>query len=583
MKVFAFVRRHWLVFSSATAGVAGAVVSFLLLGASGADDPYISYFVADKLASTGKLVNYNGDGIEQSSSLAHVLILAALHVVTRLSVPLLAALLGFVSFACTAVVAGVWARRWSTSAGVLAACLVGFAHPLVYWAAGGLETMLVPLFMVLFLHLVHRALEGTRWTRGSYAAMFAAAFFAAAVRPDALLIVVAMVALVGVVVAAQMVMPRVVSRVLPKVDAGGYVRVLVTSALAVGVLEAIRLIAFGALMPQPVRAKSGFEFAFGDGWKYVRASMPPAWLAVPLAVLLVVGVCRIAFKKSLMGWMSVAAAGGWLVLVMGSGGDWMGMGRLLVSVFVLCLVVCAIALDWIVAVVSRAVRESARGVVRRVVLVVAGGGLVATEVVACVLLATNPMYFKSNLRTYTPINHEWKAELIGTGTATPTTIPADIPWYERRNSSHLRDALFWRDLRPWLDEFLRTHPRSEPYTLGSIQAGMVPYEIMLEYPGRFRFIDMDSLSTDDFSKCKELKRTVYGKIIWIWQWRKWAGQCAPPLPDFFFGHGSSTNNTIGNDYSIVVAKDLQLVLRGKATYAALILAVRNDLLWPSNG
>jgi len=107
---------------------------------------------------------------------------------------------------------------------------------------------------------------------------------------------------------------------------------------------------------------------------------------------------------------------------------------------------------------------------------------------------------------------------------------------------------------------------------------MVPYYVMLKFPGKFRFIDMASLSTNDFSECTTLERSPFGTVVWIWQWKQWAGECAPPLPDMFFGHGESDKNPMGKQYEIVLSQDVDLEWNDKTTFASLILAVKTDLL-----
>ena len=60
-------------------------VGILLFPVSGTDDKYITYWSAHALANLGEMVNYNGERVEQSSSLTHVLLLAALAKLVPLS------------------------------------------------------------------------------------------------------------------------------------------------------------------------------------------------------------------------------------------------------------------------------------------------------------------------------------------------------------------------------------------------------------------------------------------------------------------------------------------------------------------
>src|ERR1041385_410686 len=68
-------------------------LGFLLFRSTGQDDGYISYWPAHALAHYGRIVNYSGEAVEQSSSMLWVLMLGALAFITRAPVPLLGPLL----------------------------------------------------------------------------------------------------------------------------------------------------------------------------------------------------------------------------------------------------------------------------------------------------------------------------------------------------------------------------------------------------------------------------------------------------------------------------------------------------------
>src|SRR5947207_953721 len=69
-------RRQMILGCFAPAGLL-VLLGGLLFSSSGRDDCYITYWSAHALVSTGEIVNYSGERVEQSSSLAHVLGLAA--------------------------------------------------------------------------------------------------------------------------------------------------------------------------------------------------------------------------------------------------------------------------------------------------------------------------------------------------------------------------------------------------------------------------------------------------------------------------------------------------------------------------
>src|SRR5436189_4068782 len=79
-------RRQMILGCLAPAGLL-VLLGGLLFSSSGRDDCYITYWSAHALASTGEIVNYSGERVEQSSSLAHVLCLAALARLIPLPLP----------------------------------------------------------------------------------------------------------------------------------------------------------------------------------------------------------------------------------------------------------------------------------------------------------------------------------------------------------------------------------------------------------------------------------------------------------------------------------------------------------------
>ena len=81
-----FLPARWFLFSA----LAFVVVAFLIYGQSGPDDAYITYWPARALAEHGRIWNYNGVRVEQSSSLSLVVVLAILYRLTPFSMPVVA-------------------------------------------------------------------------------------------------------------------------------------------------------------------------------------------------------------------------------------------------------------------------------------------------------------------------------------------------------------------------------------------------------------------------------------------------------------------------------------------------------------
>ena len=92
------------------------VVTLIMLGiilfpSAGRDDAYISYWPAHTLAETGEFTNYNGEHIEQSSSLLQVIVLAALHWISGIEIELLGPMITILAGELSIVAVYVLARR----------------------------------------------------------------------------------------------------------------------------------------------------------------------------------------------------------------------------------------------------------------------------------------------------------------------------------------------------------------------------------------------------------------------------------------------------------------------------------------
>lgn len=69
--------RRRVALAAITIGAIAAAIA--LFGIEARDDDYITFFAAQHLALTGSLTNINGAHVEQSSTLALVLLLAAVY------------------------------------------------------------------------------------------------------------------------------------------------------------------------------------------------------------------------------------------------------------------------------------------------------------------------------------------------------------------------------------------------------------------------------------------------------------------------------------------------------------------------
>lgn len=133
----------------------------LCSGSTGTDDAYITYWSAKTLSDWGRIVNYNGDALEQGSSLLHIIILATLHKLSGIPfAPLgiyLSAFLGGLTLLVAWHLASALQIKYAWF--VIFFCAV-FPY-FVYWSFAGLETTLVALIVTLLVYAVIKIFTST--------------------------------------------------------------------------------------------------------------------------------------------------------------------------------------------------------------------------------------------------------------------------------------------------------------------------------------------------------------------------------------------------------------------------------------
>ncbi|TCK27557.1 hypothetical protein [Pseudonocardia endophytica] len=467
----------------------------LLFGPAGLDDSYITFGVVDRLLATGAIENYNGDPVEQSSSLLHVLVLAVVTLATSLPVPIVGLLVGVLFGAATTVLAAVLAERLQRGAAAPAALIVGTGAYLVHWSFGGLETSLAAFVLLLAAAVTVRVLErGTG--SGVLVAFTAVALAQTLVRPEA-----------GFVLIAGLVGAGVLLRRYP--DAVRRLAVLVAVAAAVGI--AVALVRWGYTghpVPQPVVAKTGAPVADTvlRGLTYFDR-----WLLRPVTVVVIVVALAGAFlhrgRRPAVETVLWAFAAAGVAAAVFSGGDLMMAGRFFVPS------VAVIGLLAGVGFVRAAERYG-----RRVAV-----GLAAVLVGAQVIGLGQTMLQDSAGQP------AWAPDLVVPGT------PAGFspPWVERRNRVHLRDAAFLPAVSAEIDRLRAKLGR--PVLVGGGQAGMVMRYLELDDPDRQRYIDTNRLADDTLAPCDAL--TAHSPIGAHLSYRDWMAsptRCGAPEPDLIF-------------------------------------------------
>jgi hypothetical protein len=528
-------------------GLVPYLVLLLFAGAlfpsSGRDDVHITYWASHTLVTQGEITNYNGDRVEQSSSLAQSLLLAILTKATGFDVVdvggVVAILFGLLVIAGTGrLAAGLTGQKESA---LPAALLAASSVPLAYWSFGGLEgTMVAAIGVALLL-----ALQG-EW-RGRRAVIVLATFLLVLSRPEAIFVVIAFV--LGTVVLAH----------LQQQPKGDYLLILAAGVVAFALVTAFRTSYFGAIFPQPVSAKVGTSLitSIHHGLGYLLKStrefpLIPLYVAVTLltALSLLIGQVR---EHRLIPLTIYPAA--YFSFVVTSGGDWMEGLRF----FVPFIAPMAAVLVWML--------YRWRGNPQIAYL------LAGVQILSLV-------WFAYHYSTGTPLHQITQDR------------PAGERYYslfEYANRVHLRDI----EVIERLDRVTEAVSGIvERPAIMSIQAGMVPFHIFRERVGKLRFIDMRGLTSRDFTDCDHpmfTSKSHLGVIFWyddlfahIDQLKGSCGISRPEIIFDLFVDGSDRTAILeANGYTIVYLQQGEMrnrgILKGGPVSANEFIALRNDI------
>lgn len=521
-------------------------IGVLLFPSAGRDDVYISYWAAHTLSVFGEIVNYNGDRIEQSSSLLHVLILAFLHTVSGIRLPVLGLGVSVTAGLATIWLSGRLALRLGLGAGSTAV-LVATAVPLLYWSFAKLEASLVAVAVLMLLIAVLNA--GALASRKRFVAACAAIAVYQLLRPEAFIVTTLFLLLLASVDFRQ---GRSVRTGL---------QLALVSVLFFIILTAWRYWYFGSLFPLPVEAKVDLSVPGGllSGHVYFLKALLdyPMFLPLSLPLLIILFRARVAKLDRRVTTVALFISV-YLLFIYLSGGDWMEGGRFFVPL-VAPMIVLAIhcyrnwpGSNWLLA-----------------------GGLSLN--LGFVLLfawrgsSTLPLF---DYRAPVPDG----------------AMQEDYLAIEKMNRTHYRDLRFldgFKDIVRKVGEV-----REQPLIL-SRQAGMVPYYVFMDFYGKARFTDFLSLTTREFLNCDLTRQKDRGRHgMWInyryyfkalWALQK---QCGMQMPDIIFDIDNPNLDRVrlveAYNYQVVFLQTGQVpqhgLLKGKKVEYTQFAAVRKDLL-----
>jgi hypothetical protein len=481
------VKRHAAALGVVAAAGLFVAVGLVFFGSTGHDDSHITYWASHALAEHGQIVNYNGDRVEQSSSLAQVVLLAIAAKILPIGHPTLgpvsSIVFGVVAIALAARLGGRVVRNEGAFGPIVAGLAAATTPHFVYWGFGGLESTLVGAAACGVVLAFGTFVREPTSRRGAVAGLAIVAYLTA--RPESPMV---LGCLLAVLLAHAWWLGRL-ARVEPtegarSPDALRPALILAAlGAVATAALIGFRLAYFGSAFPNPVTTKASSIDVVG-GLAYLRIHTVPAtlWLFVALAVGGVVlgrELARKGREVPIEAVLAVAFGGAYLGFIVLIGGDWMMGGRFLAHMVPMVAVVLAVAIDRLFDARPRA-RIAAIAVV------------VASNVVGVVALARG-------VSSGRPI---WTTGLVRAGL--DARLGADVArrfsWFETTNLVHLRDVPVVVEMEKVVAAIRAARPDRRVVVM-STQAGMVPYYVAQASYGHLRFIDGCSLVTRDFMPC----------------------------------------------------------------------------------
>ncbi len=545
-----------------------------LFSTSGRDDSHITYWAAYSLSHEGEITNYNGERIEQSSSLLQVILLAGLHRLLTADLVTLGYVVTILVGVLTLTAVRLLGSKLCVGGGSWAALLTASSGYFVYWSFGGLESTLTPFLGICLILSYAAHLECDRRYLTTLSGSIVATLLFALTRPEAPLVLVSILAGCGVFLRVTKRHERTTCVTGQGERRRRFRDLLAVWALVTLLIVIFRIWYFGSAFPQPVLAKlAGLSWlTIENGLLYLRRNISenPSVSISALAVLLAIGHAawrQFSHKEAgfthLLALLWLVAYTSFIVL---SGGDWMEGGRFIAHMLPVGVAFLPCAL-W---------RITSRPGVRGVIL----SALVIVQVAGVVGLASNRSF---GMPLWQAISHHRTFGLAHGA--------ANFSWFERTNRVHARDL----PQIHYLDEIVRRlyERRQTRVCLASMQAGMICYHIAKTHGGRIRMIDLLGITDEALTGCHLTAHLPRGAQGVDMSYRFYFSNmialerdCAIPRPDIIFdlrGNAGGPMRIERQGYEVIYAqhgacRTGSSWLPGAPLRSDSFIAVRKDLM-----
>jgi len=522
------------------------LIGFLFFPSAGRDDVHITYWAAYTLSNFGEIVNYNGDRVEQSSSLLHTLVLAGIHYISKANIVSIGSFLSIFFGLVTINLTGKLSLLINKEK-FFSQIIIATSTPFIYWSFGALEASIVST-IILFILLTTIEFS-TKTTIRNYILSLTAIILYLLVRPESFFVILLFLLITTVILFFQK------ERYIP------FIILITTTVVLFLLLLTFRYIYFGAFFPQPVEAKIGMsiiEKVYSGIFYYKKVfNQYPFFilLTVPIIIYTTFKITKTIKNRNMFLLISLLIS--YLLFILFSGGDWMEGARFFVPIISLATI---IAVSFYVPLLSRK-------------YAIIGG-------VFFNVLST--LYFTIMFSTSYPI-YNYNNYVIDISNS------KEFSFFEIANRVHYRDIPFLFEfnsiLKKMTDEGIRP-------TILSMQAGMVPYHIFQDYYKKAQFIDLFGLSTKDFTNCEvtsSLRRWKYGIAMnynyFFSHLDALEEKCDIGAPDIIYDIGKETLNKVNfikkQGYSLVYLQRGDIinkgVFKGGRVKGVEFIAIKTDI------
>ncbi|UCE99636.1 MAG: hypothetical protein JSV82_00790 [Planctomycetota bacterium] len=554
------------------------IPSFLLVflgivffSSAGRDDAYIAYWSSYSLARFGEILNYNGERVEQGSSLLQVLVLAFINALSGINIASLGKILSVLCGVLGLAAVYRLALKVRCQSGFYTALLTATSVYFIYWSFGGLESTIVSLVTLLLILSYGAYVTESRRIHLVCSIVVTPLF--ATVRPEMPIVLTCI--LVGTIVVVYLKKHISVSNseTSCQVFLLRLFKLLGISIIICMLVFAFRIWYFNSLFPQPVSAKSE-----GVSWMVFKSGahyfLEQTLMSPSMAIIALVTTCGVGYaiqkqctenRISPYILLSLLFLGTYISFIFFSGGDWMEGGRFLVHMLPVAVMFIPFLLNSLI---------KSRLVLRGTILL-----LFAVQMQAIVNFAktqSTGMPVWDGFDHYKSFALEYRA--------------SDFSWFERTNRVNMRDIPAVYQLNHIVERLLAY--KNDEVHIMSMQMGMVAYYIVKKHFGRVRTVDMRGLTDRIFTGCditSNLPRSQKGLDLTYQYYftnreaiEKKSGLDGPDIIFDLFGDLIRPQTVVDYGYRILYVQIGKVHsnskwLPGRSIFATQFIAVRNDL------